>query len=116
VQTILDEHPEAELEVMAVWFNVIPGDARHTWVAVLLNDERVTHLWDGRGVVGNWFAKHAPALGLGERGSLLWDAYLLYGPDAVWDDIPLTVESWGAPVIVSEGELREALFEQIGPD
>ncbi len=114
MQAILDERSEADLEVLAVWFNVIAGDSRAGWSSSVLRDERVTHLWDEAGLIGDWFAERGPQLGLGELDSPLWDAYLLYGPEAKWGELPVAVASWGSPVIYWEDRLREALLLQVG--
>lgn len=53
-------------------------------------DPRVTHFWDGELRIGQWFAKQVD----GYEG-VSWDAYYLYGSDAVW-------ESYPSPLIASE--------------
>jgi hypothetical protein len=42
---ILDRHPSAGLKVLAVWFNVVPGDSRRLLDTRVLSDPRVTYFW-----------------------------------------------------------------------
>ena len=53
----MDEHPEADLRVYAVWFNMIFGDDENQWDDSLLTDERVTEFWDEDRLLGLWFAE-----------------------------------------------------------
>jgi hypothetical protein len=46
-------------------------------------DPRVIHYWDGKREVGQWFAEHVE----GYEG-VVWDAYYLYGSEAVWETVP----------------------------
>ncbi|MGH8932524.1 MAG: hypothetical protein ACRDZO_18345 [Egibacteraceae bacterium] len=93
-QEILQAHPEAELAVYTIWLPMLPTDSRARWDDHVLNDPRVTHLWDEERVVGRWLADH----GLGDA-PVTWDAYLLFGPDGRWEDTPPDPAGAGAPVI-----------------
>ena len=42
----------------------------------------------------------------------LWDAYLLYGPDARWNDQPPDMISWGATILLTREKLARD-FKQI---
>lgn len=87
---------------------MFPGDSRGRWPAGLLDDPRVRHWWDEEKKVGRWFGEH-PGFGKTE-GRVLWDAYLLFPPDAVWgEDGPAPVASWGATIV----ETRENLKKQL---
>lgn len=105
-QNILAKYPKAHLRVYTVWFNMLVGDSRGGWDSTVLPDARVTHLWDGQKLVGQWFAAQA-----GDTGSTYWDAYWLYGPDARWDQAPGPTVGTGGPVI----SVREQLQGQIVP-
>lgn len=83
-QNILEKHPEADLRVHVVWFNMLPGDSRDGWDADVLADPRVTHHWDEGRVVGRALVDPLDYDG----GPIVWDAYAVYGPDAEWDDEP----------------------------
>jgi len=105
---ILDERPDLDLAVYAVWFDMFPGDARARWPADLLDDPRVRQWWDEDKRAGQWFGEH-PDFG-GERGRILWDAYLLFPPEAEWGESgPAPVTSWGAPIVRTRETLREHL-------
>lgn len=54
---VLDKHPDAELHVYAVWFDVLLGDDRSAWNPDLLVDPRVTQYWDSDRTLGTWFPR-----------------------------------------------------------
>jgi len=84
------------------------GDARSAWPASLLTDPRVVHFWDEQKVVGTWFGKQPDYTGL-SNGSVLWDAFLLYGAEARWDDKPSHLISTGRTIVAKREELRKSL-------
>ncbi len=49
---ILDRHPAARLKVLAVWFNMMPGDSRRLVDTRVPSDSRVTYFWDQDKVPG----------------------------------------------------------------
>jgi hypothetical protein len=101
---LLAQYPSKELRVYAVWLPMLWADAREKWNGNAMPDLRVTHFWDEKMQIGEWFAEEVE----GYRG-VSWDTYYLYGPDATWDAIP-------APLIGSGGTIidqREALKKQI---
>ena len=55
----MDKYPDADIQVYAVWFDVLTGDDRSQWKSNLLNDPRVTEYWDDAQSVGRWFASSA---------------------------------------------------------
>jgi hypothetical protein len=120
VQTeLLEKYPNANLRVYAVWFSMMPADARSKWSSTLLIDGRVSHRWDEGKVVGRWFARRTAAiksqLAAGSAwsdGEILWDAYLLYGADARWDDEPSGLIHWGRTIVAGRGTLKED-FERL---
>jgi hypothetical protein len=91
-----------------VWLPVLAGDSREGLDASVLEDERVRQFWDPAQATGRWFASRA---NLGLDPPLLWDAYLLFGPDARWGRIPRPLQAWGSPVISKSEQLRR----QLGP-
>jgi hypothetical protein len=103
---ILDRHPAATLKVLAVWFNMVPGDSRRLLDTSVLSDPRVTYFWDEQKVVGRWFWGH-----LTRRPGITWDAYFLYGPEARWDQEPepLISMSSATSVIASASQLQQAI-------
>jgi hypothetical protein len=71
------------------------------WNGTTMPDNRVIHFWDGEREVGQWFAKHVDGY-----DGITWDAYYLYGSDAVWETTPLPLVSSGS-TIYSERETLE---------
>jgi hypothetical protein len=104
-EEILERHPDADLSVYVVWLPVLATDERFQ-VADVLVDPRATHFWDGRRLVSDALAGVA---GVPPDG-LLWDAFLVFAPDAAWADAPPTPLARGAPV-VSELQPLEAALE-----
>jgi hypothetical protein len=100
---VLDTHPKADLRVYAVWFNMMASDSRERWRETLLRDRRVTHFWDEGKTVGTWFGART------EKHDVLWDAWMLYGPDARWDDEPTGVLGTGRTIMASRDELKATI-------
>jgi hypothetical protein len=77
----LAKHAEARLGAYVVWEPM--RGAREAAVAAAtttVSDPRATHYWDEGGRLMQDFSSV-----LGLRGPA-WDVYLLYGPEARWDD------------------------------
>lgn len=83
-EQILEQNPDADLRVYAIWTERLFLDSRALWDGAGLDDPRVVHLWDDDDLAGPWFAEHQPDL-----GGVDWDFYLLYDADAAWDDAPV---------------------------
>jgi hypothetical protein len=105
VQELLEKDGAADLQVLAVWMPMLATDARSEWNEGLLDDPRVTHFWDEERVVGRWLAR-ADVGGQGYSG-IVWDAYLLFGPEASWKSEPGPVVGSGAPVVAESARLEE---------
>ena len=101
---ILRAHPGARLRVYAIWTKKLFGDARDRWDAAGLVDPRVTHLWDGADVSGEWLAANVRGYQGGD-----WDTYLLFGPEATWTGEPGPLRSSGASVAATIGDLQRAI-------
>lgn len=108
-EELLASVPSAELKVYAVWFSVFPTDSRESWPRELLSDWRVLHFWDEGRIVGRWFGEH-PAYGTFQEDRILWDAWLLYGPEARWSEKPSHLVGWGYTIIGKREELRRSLL------
>jgi len=115
-QSVLDAHPDAGLRVYAIWFSMYPTDMRERWPANVLTDRRASHWWDEEKRVGRWYAQRmrdmqdrlAPgAADIG--GTILWDAYLVYGPEARWDDAPTGLRRWGRTILATREPFREVV-------
>ena len=70
-------------------------------------DPRVTHLWDEQRIASLWFAQHVD-----ETQNLVWDTYLLYGPEAKWESngVPGPLISSGYTVLRKRGELQASIL------
>ena len=71
-----------------------------------MGDPRVMHFWDEKRLVGRWYETEVTQLGGHGEGRVEWDAYFLYGPDAVWDEKPPQHVSWGRTIVGSREELN----------
>lgn len=105
---ILEDNPEADIVVYAVWFNVLPSDNRSTWDPKRLTDPRVSQFWDTDQVIGRWYADN---IGF-SHGPLAWDVYYLYGPEATWEEIPSPLLSTGYTLFGQRSQLSQD-FERL---
>lgn len=102
---ILQKYPTAHLKVLAVWFDMLPGDSRQLLDTRVLDDPRVTYYWDAGKLTGSWFSSHVT-----HRLGITWDDYFLFGPDASWGQRPGPIVSTAVgPVIGSTGALTDAI-------
>jgi hypothetical protein len=93
-----------------VWLVALGGDRRSTWDPALIPDPRVQHFWDADRFAGAWFAKHIEG-----TDGYMWDTYLLFGPQARWDNAPDPLLSSGATVIDEGSQLRDNLLPLLKP-
>ncbi len=93
-----------------MWFNTLPGDARQEWDPTLMPDPRVVQLWDDEKLAGQFFADQEGFM----FGSIAYDIYYLYGPEAHWDFKPSPLVSSGYPVIGKSYQLREDIVRLLG--
>ena len=108
---LLQKHPDLDLKVYAIWFNMVATDDRSRWDSSLIRDPRVLYLWDPEKVVGRWFGKHPD---YGNGSAVWWDTYLLYGREATWEQQPTDLISTGHTILMTSGDLlKDALaFQQ----
>lgn len=104
----MEAYPEADIQVYAVWFDVLSGDDRSRWDGDLFTDPRVVEFWDDTQAVGRWFANQEP-LNDEVIGPIAWDIFYLFGPDARWVDVPSPVVSLGRTVLASSGHLKATI-------
>lgn len=90
---LLAQLPSAHLRVYAVWLPMLWTDSRNWWNGMIMPDTRVLHFWDGKREVGQWFAEHVE----GYEG-VVWDAYYLYGTEAVWETVPSPLVGSGSTI------------------
>jgi hypothetical protein len=114
-EELLAKHGDADVRVYANWFSLYPTDLRERWPADVLTDRRVVHFWDEEKHVGRWYGEREQSIesrvapdssGLGQ--SILWDAYLVYGPESRWDEAPTELRRWGRTILRTKESLREA--------
>ena len=67
-------------------------------------DPRVLHFWDAGRFAGPWFAKNIDG-----TDGYMWDTYLLFGPNAIWDKAPAPLLGSGGTIIDVSSELRDKL-------
>lgn len=106
---ILKKYPKAKIRIYAIWSAIIPTDARAAWnlTGRLLPDARVEHFWDDSRVAGEWFAKlESPD---DKNPGVMWDAFLVFGPDAQWSDQPKPRLSLGNTIRDEFEELEKHL-------
>lgn len=93
-----------------MWLPVYPGDGPDDWDEDLLQDRRVTHLWDDDLVISRWFARNAVRIGIPfEDRTFVWDAYMVFDEDATWTALPSTPAGSGATVIADRDGLESSL-------
>lgn len=78
---------------------MLDGDSRSGWDDCVMSDPRATHLWDEQRLASRAFAGEVE-----NAEEPVWDAYLLYSPEATWDEGPPTPINSGYTVF---GERRE---------
>ena len=101
---LLEQYSSEQLRVYTVWLPMLAGDAREEWNGTTMPDARVTHFWDGELQIGAWFAKH-----LAGYNGVAWDIYYLYGPDAVWENVPLPLLGSGRTIYAEREKLKVEL-------
>jgi hypothetical protein len=113
---ILAVFPAVPLRVYAVWYEMYPGDSPRAFPSAqkLMPDPRVRHFWDQPKAAGKWFKANVPS---DYKGTIMWDAYYLYGPEVTWDVTPGTPVAWGRTILDTRKELLNQvtrLQQQIG--
>ena len=104
----MEKHRDAKIEVYAVWFRNLMTDFRFVWPSGVLDDPRVTNLWDNEKAAGKWYAANVT-----RRGAMVeWDAWILYPPGKAFADSPL---GWGRTIVDSREKLRTELETLLQP-
>ena len=106
LENVLEPNADADIAVYAIWFDMFPGDRRQAWQKDLMDDPRVVHYWDADRLVGRWFKQHVWPEAPG--GSITWDTWFLFGPDAVWDETPAPLFDKGRTIIATRDELKKS--------
>ena len=93
VQKYLAAHPEAPLDVYAVWlpaWSEPDTEAAAESSSHRLTDPRIRQYWDG----DKSLAMAIKAQLAWDNSPFAWDIYLLYGPEAVWGGTPPEPFDW----------------------
>ncbi len=90
---------------------MLPSDERSEWPAKLLTDERVTHFWDEKRVLGNWYRTFKEV----SKGpdDVVWDAFFVYRTESVWTDQPSGLLGWGRPIITHKKQFLESVASSV---
>ncbi len=75
-----------------------------------MTDPRVTQLWDGEKVAGRFFADQEGFI----FGSVAYDIYYLYDPEAQWDIKPSPLVSSGYTVMAKRNQLKKDIGRLLG--
>lgn len=108
--------------MFVVWFRMYPGDAESRWPREILTDARIVQMWDEPKAAGRWFMTHLSDLKPSRGGDgkfpqqvdALWDSYLLFDRQAVWNSTPSGVMSWGYTVMRTRTKLADDLQYALG--
>jgi hypothetical protein len=99
---ILEKQRDAKVKIYAIWFRNLPADFRFTWPSAVLDDPRVTNLWDSQKSAGNWYASNLTQ----RRSGPEWDTWIVYPAGRAFADSQM---AWGHPIITSRERLRSEL-------
>jgi len=100
---ILDENPEANIQVYAVWFNMVPNDARQRVNLNLIPDPRTTQFWDEQRLTGRFLAENEGF----NFGQIAYDVYYLYCMGAELDLNPAPLVSSEYTILGKKNQLRD---------
>ena len=105
---ILEKHPETELQVYAVWFDVLLGDDRSAWNPGLLFDPRVTQYWDSDRTLGTWFPRQEEY-----KPVIFGPMAATYSP--IWPrgcgDVPAPLITSGSTIIAKRDRLSSGISQ-----
>ena len=112
---VLAAHPDAEVEVLVVWGEILPSDNQQAAeaMAATLDDPRVRHFWDADMSVGRLLSDQ---LSVGSRYA--WDIYVVYGPRELWTNEPPQPLTWahqmdGVPDHYRKGAALDAFLDDV---
>lgn len=105
---LLSQYSSASLSVYAVWLPMLWGDSREKWNGMTMPDPRVRHFWDAGFQVGKWFARQVDGY-----DGISWDIYYLYGPDAVWETVPVPLVDSGSTIYRERDKLEMKVRTQL---
>lgn len=113
---MLKASDDKNLAVYAIWFSMYPNDGRDKWPPDALSDPRVLHYWDEGKVLGGWYGERLADIqgqmaagSRGFEGPVLWDAFLVYGPESRWEAAPTGLRQWGRTILATRDALRDTV-------
>ena len=106
----MDENPEANIQVYAVWFNMLPNEARQRVVLNLIPDHKTTQLSDEQRLAGRFFAENEGF----NFGQITYDVYYLYGTGAEWNLNPAPLVSSEYTILGKKTQLRDDINGLLG--
>ena len=93
----MDQVKDDKLRVYSVWVPILLTDAERAVpnATKRLTDDRVMHLWDGKGELVEAYKMTLPTKNA-ETGEYIkaWDVYLVFAPGIEWKDQPPAPSSW----------------------
>jgi hypothetical protein len=105
---LLSQYSSASLRVYAVWLPMLWSDSREEWNGTTMSDPRVMHFWDAGLQAGRWFARQVDGY-----DGISWDVYYLYGPDAVWETVPVPLVDSGSTIYRERDKLEMKVRTQL---
>ena len=99
----MDENPEANTQVYAVWFNMLPNEARQRVVLNLIPDLKTTQLSDEQRLAGRFFAENEGS----NFGQIAYDVHYMYCMGAEWDLTPAPLASSESTILGKKDQLRD---------
>ena len=75
----------------------------------MIDDVRVTEMWDADRTLGLWFPQQQDYKDLISR-PLAWDIYFLYDGNASWDETPSPLIDSGSTIISNRNRLNEHIL------
>lgn len=93
----------------AIWEPMLPGDRRSDWDSRLLDDRRVTHLWDANRLTGQFFAEtfeHRPRW-------VQWDAYYVFAQGTTWEEAARGMRGSGRTILAHTGDLERQVAADV---
>ena len=123
IQSVLQDHPNAQIRVFAVWEPVLFTDWTAPSAAVLarLHDRRASQYWDRQLLLSQKIREAVgsdPAhgfAGVAERGKTVWDVVAIYPKGTRWGASVPSPTFADRPVVYAIEEFRRQLEGALAP-
>ncbi len=70
----------------------------------------VIHYWDKQEKIGKWFKEFVT---IEYEGDILWDATVLFGPEAIWGEIPESRMHYRRTILHKAEEIKSHIKQNI---